>query len=105
MTFPALLVGLVDFCRRNALPVLLAGLILAIFSGWYAKGHLGISTDTDEMFAASLPWRQRAEAFKKLFPQFQDLLVAVIDAFAGRTHRLSSRRRGFCSWRRINWSR
>src|SRR5271165_5319578 len=80
MTFPALLVGLVDFCRRNALSVILAGVILVIFSGWYAAGHLGITTDTDEMFAASLPWRQRAQMFKKLFPQFQDLLVAVIDA-------------------------
>jgi len=80
MTFPALLVGLVDFCRRNALSVLLAGVFLVIFSGWYAAGHLEITTDTDKMFAASLPWRQRAEMFKKLFPQFQDLLVVVIDA-------------------------
>jgi hopanoid biosynthesis associated RND transporter like protein HpnN len=80
MTFPALLVGLVDFCRRNALSVLLAGLFLVIFSGWYAAGHLGITTDTDEMFASSLPWRQRAVALKTLFPQFRDLLVVVIDA-------------------------
>src|SRR5262249_40133991 len=80
MTFAALLVGLVDLCRRNALSVIFAGLLLVFFSGWYAAGHLGIPTDTDEMFAASLPWRQRAETFKKLFPQFQDLLVAVIDA-------------------------
>src|ERR1700758_2095566 len=80
MTFPALLVGLVDFCRRNALSVVLAGVLLVIFSGWYAAGHLGITTDTDAMFAPSRPWRQRAEMFKKLFPQFQDLLVAVIDA-------------------------
>ena len=80
MTFAALLVGLVDFCRRNALSVVLAAVLLVIFSGWYAAGHLGITTETDEMFAASLPWRQRAEMFKKLFPQFQDLLVAVIDA-------------------------
>src|ERR1700758_4141216 len=80
MTFPALLVGLVDFCRRNALSVVLAGVLLVIFSGWYAAGHLGITTETDEMFAASLPWRQRTEMFKRLFPQFQDLLVAVIDA-------------------------
>jgi hopanoid biosynthesis associated RND transporter like protein HpnN len=80
MTLPALLVGLVDFCRRNALLVIVAGAGLAAFSGWYAAGHLGVTTDTDKMFAASLPWRQRAETFKKLFPQFQDLLVAVIDA-------------------------
>ena len=80
MNFRRLLVDLVDTCRRNALSVTVAGALLAIFSGWYAAAHLGITTDTDEMFAASLPWRQRAEMFKKLFPQFQDLLVAVIDA-------------------------
>src|SRR5689334_21745571 len=80
MTFSALLVGLVDLCRRNALLVIFASIVLIIFSGWYAAGHLGITTETDEMFSASLPWRQRAEMFKKLFPQFQDLLVAVIDA-------------------------
>ena len=78
--FQALLAGLVDFCRRNALLVILSGFILAVFSGWYASGHLGITTDTDEMFASSLPWRQRAQMFKRQFPQFTDLLVAVIDA-------------------------
>jgi uncharacterized protein len=80
MTFQRLLVGLVDFCRRHALRVVLAGSLLAIFAGWYADAHLGINTDTDQMFAASLPWRQRAELFKSYFPQFRDLLVAVIDA-------------------------
>src|ERR1700751_5480337 len=80
MTFPALLVGLVDCCRRTSLFVIFTGVLLVICSGWYAAGHLGITTETDEMFAASLPWRQQAEAFRKLFPQFQDLLVAVIDA-------------------------
>ena len=80
ITFQAPLAGLVDFCRRNALLVILSGFILAVFSVWYASGHLGITTDTDEMFASSLPWRQRAQMFKKQFPQFTDLLVAVIDA-------------------------
>jgi uncharacterized protein len=80
MTFQRLLVGLVDLCRRNALRVVLAGAFLAVFAGWYADRYLGINTDTDDMFAASLPWRQRAELFKSYFPQFRDLLVAVIDA-------------------------
>lgn len=80
MVVQRLLGGLVDFCRRNALLVALTSALLAVFAGTYASSHLGITTDTDAMFAASLPWRQRAEAFKKLFPQFQDLLVAVVDA-------------------------
>ena len=75
-----LLVRLVDASRRNAWRVMLGALLLALFSGWFASGHLGVSTDTDLMFAPSLPWRQRAMAMDKAFPQFRDLLVAVIDA-------------------------
>jgi hopanoid biosynthesis associated RND transporter like protein HpnN len=80
MTFQRLLASLVDACRRKAGLVVLGGVFLALFSGWYAVHHVGINTDTDRMFAESLPWRQRAMAFKAEFPQFQDLLVAVIDA-------------------------
>ncbi len=77
-----LLVGLVDFSRRNALAVLLAGVLLAVLSGWIVSQRLGVTTDTDLMFADTLPWRQNAIAMKRDFPQFQDLLVAVVD---GRT--------------------
>ena len=75
-----LLVGLVDFSRRNALIVALSGVLLVVFSAWFAAGHLGVSTDTDQLFAPSLPWRQQAVAMNKAFPQFHDLLVAVVDA-------------------------
>ncbi len=80
MPFQRLLAGLVDYCRRHAVPVFAVALAVAGFAGFYAAHHLGISTDTDKMFAASLPWRQRALAFSADFPQFTDLLVAVIDA-------------------------
>jgi hopanoid biosynthesis associated RND transporter like protein HpnN len=75
-----LLAGLVDFSRRYALYVLLGGVLLAAFAGWFAATHLGVSTDTDLMFAESLPWRQRAIEMNKDFPQNTNLLVAVIDA-------------------------
>jgi hopanoid biosynthesis associated RND transporter like protein HpnN len=75
-----LLVRLVDACRRYAALVVLGGFLLAGFSAWFASGHLGVSTDTDLMFAPSLKWRQRAAEMDKAFPQFRDLLVAVIDA-------------------------
>ena len=75
-----LLVGLVDFSQRHALVVALGGLLLAAFSAFYAVNHLDVSTDTDLMFAKTLPWRQRADEASRNFPQFRDLLVAVIDA-------------------------
>lgn len=75
-----LLVRLVDFSRRHAWPVVGGGVLLAIFAGWIASFTLGVSTDTDLLFKASLPWRQQAMEMNKDFPQFRDLLVAVVDA-------------------------
>lgn len=75
-----LLVLVVGLCRQHAFATLLAGLAIAGLSGWYASGHMRVSTDTDLMFSAELPWRQQAIAQHRDFPQFQDLIVAVIDA-------------------------
>ena len=75
-----LLAGLVDASRRHALFVVIAGFLLALLSGAVAAARLGVTTDTDQMFAESLPWRRNAIAMNKDFPQFHDLLVAVIDA-------------------------
>src|SRR5271166_3341212 len=80
MTLQRLLTGVVDFSRRNASAVFIASLVLAGFAGWFASGHLGVSTDTDQMFSASLPWRQRVAMMNRDFPQFTSLLVVVIDA-------------------------
>jgi predicted RND superfamily exporter protein len=75
-----LIVGLAEFSRRHALAVALGGLLLAAVSAFYAVTHLDVSTDTDRMFSGSLPWRQQADKLNKEFPQFNDLLVVVIDA-------------------------
>jgi hypothetical protein len=75
-----LLAGLVDTSRRHAVLVLIAGLVLAVLSCGVAVMRLGLTTDTDQMFSASLPWRRAAIAMNKAFPQFHDLLVVVIDA-------------------------
>jgi hopanoid biosynthesis associated RND transporter like protein HpnN len=80
MRFQYLLVGLIDYCRQNAWAVVSASVVLAAFALFYAAGHLELSSETDRLFAANLPWRQRAAALKTDFPQFQNLLVAVIDA-------------------------
>jgi hopanoid biosynthesis associated RND transporter like protein HpnN len=75
-----LLAGLVDTSRRHALLVMLAGFVLAILSCAVAATRLGVTTDTDKMFSDTLPWRRNAIEMAKDFPQFQSLLVAVIDA-------------------------
>lgn len=78
--FQRILIRLVDASRKHAWMVVLTGILLAMGAGVYASRHLGVNTDTDQMFSASLPWRQRQMAMEHAFPQFQGLLVAVIDA-------------------------
>lgn len=75
-----LLVSLVDFSRRHSFSVVLGGVLLALFAGWIASVRLGVSTDTDLLFKDTLPWRQHAAEMNRDFPQFRDLLVAVVDA-------------------------
>jgi len=75
-----LIVGMADFSQRHALGVTLGGLLFAVLAGFLAVSRLGVSTDTDLMFSPSLPWRQQAEELNKNFPQFNNLLVAVVDA-------------------------
>jgi hopanoid biosynthesis associated RND transporter like protein HpnN len=75
-----LLAALVAGCTRHARLVALAGLLLAALGALSAWQLLGVSTDTDAMFAASLPWRQRAIAMDRDFPQAKDLIVLVVDA-------------------------
>jgi hypothetical protein len=75
-----LLAGLVDASRRHAFLVLFAGLVLAALACAVAATRLGVTTDTDKMFSDTLPWRRNAIELNKDFPQFRDLLVAVIDA-------------------------
>src|SRR3954471_8092903 len=72
--------GVVDASRRHASLVMLVGFLLAGLSCAVAAMRLGVSTDTDQMFSESLTWRRNAIEFNKDFPQFRDLLVAVIDA-------------------------
>jgi hopanoid biosynthesis associated RND transporter like protein HpnN len=75
-----LLVRLVDFSRRHAWPVVFGGVLVALLAAWVASVHLGVSTDTDLLFKPTLPWRQQAVEMGRDFPQFRDLLVAVVDA-------------------------
>src|SRR5215813_4564267 len=64
------IVGMAEFSRRHALMVALGGLLLCVFSAFYASAHLGVTTDTDKMFSDRLPWRQQSDELNKDFPQF-----------------------------------
>ncbi len=74
-----LLARWIGFCVRQARPVLLAALFLAIGCIWLAHARLGVTTDTSGLFSASLPWRQHGMEMQRAFPQNENLLVAVVD--------------------------
>ncbi len=61
--------------------VTVAGFVV-LAAGCIALGatHLSMTTDIGELFSMSLPWKQREAALKHDFPQFSNLIVAVIDA-------------------------
>jgi hopanoid biosynthesis associated RND transporter like protein HpnN len=77
LTRPILL--LAGFAWRRPLAVCFGFLALLLVSLLLAFTRLGITTDTAALFDANLPWQVREAAFNKAFPQFEDLLVAVVD--------------------------
>ena len=71
---------MVSLSARHATAVMLIGAVLAVLSGWLAATRLSVTTDLSTLFNPSLPWKQREAELKRLFPQQEKLLVAVIDA-------------------------
>ena len=69
---------LVERCVRHAVSVVVAAVVLGALAVGAASSRLGVSTDTDALFADSLPWKQHKLALDRAFPQFSNLIVAVI---------------------------
>jgi uncharacterized protein len=70
---------IVDFARRNAAVVALAVLLLALVTGVYAAGHLGVDTDLEHLLPSDVGWRRNDAALDQAFPQNNNLLLIVID--------------------------
>jgi hopanoid biosynthesis associated RND transporter like protein HpnN len=57
-------------------------LLLAVASLGYTRGRLGINTDTANMIAAELQWRQDFDAYRESFAVRDRNLVILVDAAA-----------------------
>src|SRR5688572_25568971 len=57
-----------------------ATLALAALAAWYAAGNLGVNTDTADMIAPTIPWRQHYNEYRAAFPVRDRNLLIVIDA-------------------------
>jgi hopanoid biosynthesis associated RND transporter like protein HpnN len=73
-----LIVRIAGSSQRRAAFVVAVAVVLAALGLWYSAGHLSVDTDTNDLFAKSLPWRQAQMAESKNFPQFDRLIVAVV---------------------------
>ncbi len=75
-----LIIKIAGGSARRPFFVLIGFLLLAVLGLGYAGRHLSIDTDTNDLFAKNLPWRQAQIAESKNFPQFDKLIVAVVRA-------------------------
>ena len=75
-----LIIAIVAGARHHAWLTVIVAVLLAVAGTTYAAHHLRIDTDTNNLFARSLPWRQAQIREDKNFPQFNDLIVAVVRA-------------------------
>jgi hopanoid biosynthesis associated RND transporter like protein HpnN len=72
--------SLVRAAQKQSAACIVIFLALAGVGLWYSAGHLSIDTDTDHLFASTLPWRQAEIQESRDFPQFDRLIVGVVRA-------------------------
>lgn len=70
----------VDQCQRRALWVTCIAVMVTVFASIFLVNNIRIDTDTEEMLSSSLPFRQNTIALDKGFPQFDGLMLIVLDA-------------------------
>ncbi len=72
--------SVVAFCVLRPRAVVLAFVLMGLACAGYAAVGLKMTTDLRLLFSPRLAWVQRDAADRAAFPQFQDLIVAVVDA-------------------------
>ena len=72
------LAGLVAFCIRWRWGVIVAAILIASASALYSVTHFAVDTDINALLSPHLPWRQREIAYRNIFPQESELILAVV---------------------------
>ncbi len=78
--FDQKIVKLVQFVENYRIAIIISYITLTIFSVFYIKDNLGVSTDTTDMLSEDLAWRKLDIEYEKEFPQFTDNLLIVIES-------------------------
>ncbi len=79
-TLERMILSWLQFIEKNRLAVIITITALVIASVFYIKDNLDMSTSTTDMLSSELHWRQLDIQYEKLFPQFSDNILVVIEA-------------------------
>lgn len=80
MNVDRMIVSWVQLVERYRIAIIIAFITLTIFSIFYIKDNLGVSTDTTDMLSEELAWRKLDIEYEKYFPQFSDNILIVIES-------------------------
>ena len=75
-----LLLKWVRLVRRYAPVVLVATFALAFLAVRYTAHNISINTDTEHMLSAELSWRKLDQEYERLFPQYDNNILIVLEA-------------------------
>ena len=75
-----LLLKWVSVVRRAGVMVLVAVFALAFFAMRYTVDNLSMNTDTEHMLSEDLAWRVLDQEYEKLFPQYDNNILIVVEA-------------------------
>ena len=66
--------------RRYAPVVLVAAFALAFLAVRYTAHNISMNTDTEHMLSAELAWRKLDQEYERLFPQYDNNILIVLEA-------------------------
>jgi uncharacterized protein len=78
--FDRMIVNWVQLVERYRIALIIGFIALTLFSVFYIKDNLGISTDTTDMLSEELAWRKLDIEYEKQFPQFNNNVLVVIES-------------------------
>lgn len=73
------LIHLVRLCARGRWLITGIALVLTGLSAWFLATNMAINSDTEDMLAADLPFRQRAAELREAFPELSRTLLVVVE--------------------------
>jgi uncharacterized protein len=80
MNIDRMIISWVQLLERYRIAIIIAFIALTVFSIFYIKDNLGISTDTTDMLSEELTWRKLDIEYEKQFPQYINNVLIVIES-------------------------